>query len=162
MSVGTRIMQIRSQKGMSQRVVGERAGIAGSYLSRIENRHIEPGPKTLQKIAQALEVPLGELFQERGGGLGTLQCVITSSGNCIMDLLRANRGKPPQPGVEGYTPRQVQLLRMASYLVQAGDTRLLDALEVLLGGLLNSDRNKPATHVPASSNQVQEGSSPPA
>ena len=36
MSIGTRVMQIRNQKGVSQRQLSERCGIAGSYLSRIE------------------------------------------------------------------------------------------------------------------------------
>jgi transcriptional regulator with XRE-family HTH domain len=142
MSLGTRIMQIRSQKGLSQRELGERTGIAGSYLSRIENRRLEPRPKTLRKIAEALGVPVSELFQERPGGPTTLQCVITSSGHCVMDLLRAGRGKPPQAGTESYSPRQLQLLRMTNYLIQTADGRLLETLEVLLGALLNADRGQ--------------------
>jgi hypothetical protein len=59
-----------------------------------------------------------------------------------MDLLRASRGKPPLSGAETYTPRQLQLLRMASYLIQSGDGRLVDSLEVLLGALLSADRTK--------------------
>jgi hypothetical protein len=42
--------------------------------------------------------------------------------------------------MESYSPRQLQLLRMASYLIQAADARLLDTLEVVLGALLNADR----------------------
>ena len=142
MSLGTRIMQIRSQKGMSQRQLSERSGIAGSYLSRIENRHLEPRPKTLRKIAEALEVSVSDLFQDRPGGVASLRCLITASGECVMDLLRASRGKPPLSGAETYTPRQLQLLRMASYLIQSGDGRLVDSLEVLLGALLSADRTK--------------------
>lgn len=142
MSLGTWIMQIRSQKGMSQRQLSERSGIAGSYLSRIENRHIEPRPKTLRKIAEALGVPVSDLFQERPSEVASLRCLITASGKCVMDLLRASRGKPPLPGSESYTPRQLQLLRMANYLIQSGDGRLVDSLEVVLGALLSVDRAK--------------------
>ena len=142
MSIGTRVMQIRTQKGLSQRQLSERSGIAGSYLSRIENRRLEPRPKTLRRIAQALGVSMGDIFQERSEGQGTLQCVITSSGNCIMDLLRASRGKPARTDTEGYNPRQLHLLRMANYLIQSADARTLDSLEVLINALLSADQTK--------------------
>lgn len=141
MSLGTRVMQVRTQKGFTQRQISERTGIASSYLSRIENRRLEPRPKTLQKIAEALGVPVTDFFQDRPGARPeAFQCVITASGHCVMDLLRARRGKPPQPGTESYNPRQLQVLRMAGYLIQTGDARLLDTLEVVLGALLNAGR----------------------
>jgi DNA-binding XRE family transcriptional regulator len=140
MSIGTRVMQIRNQKGITQRELSERSGIAGSYLSRIENRHLEPRPKTLRKIAEALEVPLAEFFRDHDENHPGIQCLITASGRCVMDMIHASHGKAPQPGAEAYTPRHLQLLRLAAYLIQSGDTRLLDALEVVLGALLSSDR----------------------
>jgi transcriptional regulator with XRE-family HTH domain len=141
MSIGTRVMQIRNQKGISQRQLSERSGIAGSYLSRIENRHLEPRPKTLRRLAEALDVPLAEFFQDHEENLAGTQCLITPSGRCIMDMIHAGQGKPPRPGAEAYTPRHLELLRLASYLIQSGDARLIDALEVLLGALLCSGRN---------------------
>jgi len=148
MSIGTRVMQIRSQKGVSQRELSERSGIAGSYLSRIENRHLEPRPKTLRKIAAALQVPLAEFFQEHAENLAGVQCVVTPSGRCVMELIRASQGKPSQPGVERYTARHLRLLRLAGYLIQSGDTRLLDALEVVLGAMLSTDASQ-ASHLPS-------------
>jgi len=139
MSIGTRVMQIRNQKGVSQRELSERSGIAGSYLSRIENRHLEPRPKTLRKIAEALEVPLAEFFQDREESLAGVQCVVTPSGRCVMDLIRSSQGKPAPPGAERYTARHLRLLRLAGYLIQSGDRRLLDALEVVLGAMLSND-----------------------
>jgi len=139
MSIGTRVMQIRNQKGVSQRELSQRSGIAGSYLSRIENRHLEPRPKTLRKIAAALEVPLAEFFQEHAEKLPDSQCMLTPSGRCVMDLLHASQGKPPQAGAERYTPRHLRLIRLAGYLIQSGDRRLLDALEVVLGAMLSND-----------------------
>ena len=141
MSIGTRVMQIRNQKRLSQRELSQRSGIAGSYLSRIENRHLEPRPKTLRKIAAALGVPLAEFFQDHDEDLSGNRCVITASGKCVMDMVRAPHGKTAPPRAEAYTPRQLQLLRVAGYLIQSGDTRLLDALEVVLGALLSSGRS---------------------
>jgi transcriptional regulator with XRE-family HTH domain len=119
MSIGTRIIQLRNQKGMTQRDISERTGLAGSYLSRIENRHLEPRPHTLRKIAKALGVPISELFQEGSAQL-----------------------KPAEPRGESYSPRQLELLRMANYLIQTADVRLLDSLDVLLGALLNVEQRK--------------------
>jgi transcriptional regulator with XRE-family HTH domain len=147
MSIGTRVMQIRNQKGITQRQLSQRSGIAGSYLSRIENRHLEPRPKTLRRLAEALDVPLGEFFQERDEHLAGVQCLVTPSGRCIMDMIRAGQGKSPQPGAEAYTPRHLELLRLAAYLIQSGDQRLLEALEVMLGALLSTDRSH-SDHLP--------------
>ena len=144
MSIGTRLIQLRNQKGLTQQQLSNLTGLAPSYLSRIENRRLEPRPHTLRKIASALGVSMSDVFQERSTQLGTLQCVITSSGNCIMNLLHSSRGKPIQAPVESYTPRQLQLLRMTNYLVQTADKRLLDSLEVLLGGLLSAAQQKAA------------------
>ena len=142
MSISTRIIQARNQKDLSQAELGRRSGLAGSYISRIENRKIDPRPKTLRKVAAALGVPLAELFREGTSNAPLPQCVITSSGNCIMEILknRPRRGAPR--GAEHYSPRQLQLLRMANFLVQSGDARLLDTLDVLLGSLLASAGGK--------------------
>ncbi len=140
MSIGTRIIQLRNEKGLTQQQLSEKTGLAASYLSRIENRRFEPRPQTLGKIASALGVTVSEIFQEQPTHLGTLQCVITSSGNCVMNLLQSNRGKKPHTAEESYSPHQLQLLRMANYLIQSADKRLLDSLEVILGALVSAER----------------------
>jgi DNA-binding XRE family transcriptional regulator len=136
MSIGTRIIQLRDQKGITQQQLSDRTGLAASYLSRIENRHLEPRPQTLRKIALALGVPISEIFQERSVQLGTLQCLVTASGNCVMNLLQSSHGRRAPAAAESYTPRQLRLLRMANYVIQTADKRILDSLEVLLGALL--------------------------
>jgi transcriptional regulator with XRE-family HTH domain len=138
MSIGTRILQIRNRQNLTQKILSERTGIATSYLSRVENRRLEPRPKTLRKIAEALGVPVAELFEETPTAHEPHRCAITASGNCIMELLRSDRGKPAQTPLESYSQRQLQLLRVANYLIQSGDPRLLDTLDVLLESLLKS------------------------
>jgi transcriptional regulator with XRE-family HTH domain len=136
LSIGTRIIQIRNQKNLTQEQISRRSGIATSYLSRVENRRLEPRPRTLRRIADALGVPVSDFFMEGAQVLQTSQCAITVSGNCIMESLRSGRGKAANAGVESYTPQQLQLLRMANYLIQSGDSRVLDALDLLLNALL--------------------------
>ena len=160
MSIGTRLIQLRNEKRLTQQELSERTGLAASYLSRIENRHLEPSPHTLRKIALALGVPMSEIFQDRSTQLGTLQCLVTASGNCVMNLLHSSHGKRSQSAEESYDPRQLQLLRMANYLIQSGDKRLLDSLEVLLGALLNAEQHKtpaPGNAPPAATGGGMEG-----
>lgn len=138
MSIGTRIIQARNQKNISQRELSERSGIASSYLSRIENRRLQPRPKTLRRIAEALGVPLADFFREGRAGQAMPQCAITPSGDCLMEGLRSRRRKGQRREIEAFSPRQLQVLRTACYLIQTGNSRLLDALDVLLGALLAS------------------------
>jgi hypothetical protein len=62
-----------------------------------------------------------------------------------MNLLHSSRGKKNQPPEESYNPHQLQLLRMANYLIQSADKRVLDSLDVLLGALLNAEQHKTST-----------------
>jgi transcriptional regulator with XRE-family HTH domain len=144
MHLGTRILQARTARSLSQAELARRTGLAASYLSRIENRKIEPRPHTLRKIAEALGIPLAELFREGATAATLHQCVVTMSGNCIMESLRSRtrRAAPAAPGGESYTPRQLQLLRMANYLILNGNDRVLDSLDLLFSSLMASEENR--------------------
>jgi hypothetical protein len=69
-----------------------------------------------------------------------------------MNMLHSHHGKRVEPSEESYDPRQLQLLRMANYLIQTADKRLLDSLDVLLGALLNAERNKSPGKFPLPAN----------
>ncbi len=152
MNIGTTLIYIRNEKQVTQRELSQRTGLAASYLSRIENRRLEPRPRTLRKIADALGVPVGRFFEETPGQRSKAGCVITFSGSCIMDLVRSGRGRVPRAVAESYTPQQIQLLRMANYLVQSREARVLDALDLLFTSLLASagDKRRLAPPAPAS------------
>ena len=144
MTIGTRILQARNQRNLSQTELARRTGLAASYLSRIENRRIDPRPKTLRKIAEALGLPIAELFREGAAAAALHQCAVTMSGSCIMDSMRSrkNRRRKAQPGTESYTPRQLQLLRMSNYLIQNGSARVLDSLDLLFSSLMSSAESR--------------------
>lgn len=55
--------QVRYQRGMSLRELAERAHIAKSYLQRIEAGDASPSLEVMVRIAQALAVPLDELYR---------------------------------------------------------------------------------------------------
>lgn len=55
------IKEVRKVKGLSQQELGERLGVSGAYIQQIESNKKNPSMKTLQRIAKALEITLGEL-----------------------------------------------------------------------------------------------------
>ena len=61
--MGYRIREIRESKGMSQAELCEKSGITRTTIWKLELGEDEvTTSKTLLKIAEALEVPVGELF----------------------------------------------------------------------------------------------------
>ncbi|MBF0614835.1 MAG: helix-turn-helix domain-containing protein [Magnetococcales bacterium] len=60
-----RIQQFRQQRGLSQRGLAEKAGISGAGLSQIESGQTSPSVATLEKLADALELPLASFFSEQ-------------------------------------------------------------------------------------------------
>jgi transcriptional regulator with XRE-family HTH domain len=64
MKIGTTIRGYRLQKGLSQGDIEKRTGLLRCYLSRVENGHTVPSLDTLSKIANALDLPLSQLFAE--------------------------------------------------------------------------------------------------
>ncbi|HYT22030.1 MAG TPA: helix-turn-helix transcriptional regulator [Candidatus Polarisedimenticolia bacterium] len=64
MDVGDRLKQFRELRGLSQGKIEELTGLPRSYISRVENGHIIPSVKTLQRFARALDMPLYQLLYE--------------------------------------------------------------------------------------------------
>lgn len=61
MSIGERIRQFRTNQKMTQKQLGERAGIAEPTIRKYESGKLNPKKETLQKIANALNIPMHEL-----------------------------------------------------------------------------------------------------
>lgn len=66
-AVSQRIKEIRKKKGLSLQDLAQRSGFSTAMLSQIENHVISPSLGTLIKLAQALEMRLGELIAGPGG-----------------------------------------------------------------------------------------------
>ena len=62
MPTGAKIKEIRKQKGLTQKQLGDLCGMADSAIRRYENGHANPKIETLKKIASALEVSLDSLL----------------------------------------------------------------------------------------------------
>jgi transcriptional regulator with XRE-family HTH domain len=62
--IGQRLRTIRESKSLSQGDIEKRTGMLRCYTSRVENGHTVPSIETLAKYAQALEIPLYQLFYD--------------------------------------------------------------------------------------------------
>jgi len=64
--IGTKVKQLRLERGLTLSELAERAGVAKSYLSSIE-RDIQTNPSIhfLEKICAVLGVPLETFLQEK-------------------------------------------------------------------------------------------------
>jgi transcriptional regulator with XRE-family HTH domain len=61
-TLGVSLRRLREQQGISVRGLAERADISPSFLSQIENGQCSPSISSMEKIAQALGVTLGQFF----------------------------------------------------------------------------------------------------
>jgi transcriptional regulator with XRE-family HTH domain len=141
MSVGKALLRVRQERALTQSQVSERAGLATSYVSRIENNRVQPTMRTVQRLAQALGVPLSTLFrlEERAGAATIHECPVSSSGECIGELIRNQHGRKPdlRYGVE-----ELRLLRMTDFLVRSASKDVRKALAVLLEALVDQARRE--------------------
>ncbi len=64
MILSERLRSIREQKNMTQGDIENRTGLKRSYVSRLEHGRTIPSLATLEKFAQALEVPLYQFFYD--------------------------------------------------------------------------------------------------
>ena len=62
--IGERLRAIRESKNLSQGHIEKRTGLVRCYTSRVENGHTVPSIETLAKFAQALDVPLYQIFYD--------------------------------------------------------------------------------------------------
>lgn len=62
--VGSRLRQLRQERGKSMRALARDSGLSTNALSMIERARTSPSVSTLYKIAEALEVPITAFFRE--------------------------------------------------------------------------------------------------
>src|ERR1700683_3478584 len=67
MGIGEKVRVLREQKNMSQGDIEKRTGLLRCYISRVENGHTVPAIDTLEKLADAMEIPLYQLFYDGEG-----------------------------------------------------------------------------------------------
>jgi transcriptional regulator with XRE-family HTH domain len=74
--IGCAVQRLRRMRGISQGQLGRMVGLRRTYLSRVENDHVMPGPAIVLRIAQALRVEMQDLFApqpKRGNGTAQME-----------------------------------------------------------------------------------------
>lgn len=67
--IGAQLVRLRNARGLSQTQLARWARIPRSYVSRMENDHLTPGPRIASRLAATLEVAIVDLLScepERG------------------------------------------------------------------------------------------------
>lgn len=140
MSLGHKITQLRLKAEMTQRKASELTGLATSYLSRLENGHINPSIGTLSKISKAFGVPLYSFFASESGLEQRDRCPISPSGQCILDLPFCSttdcRGQSPKKAAECYTSQQLKTLSICNLLLQTDKPKIVKSLLTVIESLL--------------------------
>ncbi len=67
-ALGTRIKALRGERGLQQRQLAEKAGLTPSMVSQIESGRPPPSPPPPGKLAGALGMPIGQLFEPAPNG----------------------------------------------------------------------------------------------
>src|SRR5215207_8413574 len=64
------VRRMRREKGLSQQELADLAGVGQDSISAIETGKHEPHPRTLRKLANALDVEVADFFKEPAVPLG--------------------------------------------------------------------------------------------
>lgn len=62
MSLGTRIRQTRTQKGITLQDLSDRSGLSKGFICQLENDKASPSLQALEKLSAGLGVPIAFLF----------------------------------------------------------------------------------------------------
>jgi transcriptional regulator with XRE-family HTH domain len=62
LTIGRKLRELRDQRHLTQQEMAAKAGVPRTYISRIENARLLPGPVMLRRIAEALDVEILDLL----------------------------------------------------------------------------------------------------
>lgn len=61
-SIGRKVRELRTERGISVRTLAARAGFSPSFISQMESDAVSPSIASLEKVAEELGVSLGQFF----------------------------------------------------------------------------------------------------
>lgn len=125
--VGRRLSNARLQRGLAQAQVARAAGLAPSYLSRIESGKVRPAFPKVMRIVRAIGADVTEIVgPDESGKNARGPCPVTARGQCLIDLIA------PVADREHYTPRELRLLRRFAVWLKDAQPNRVRAIELLL------------------------------
>lgn len=94
MPTGSRIKEIRKQKGLTQKQLGEKCGMYESQIRKYENGKANPKIETLQKIATALECNLSDLMDSDEYKLHNIELAIKKANDSVLEKNEEIKDEP--------------------------------------------------------------------
>lgn len=89
MRIGKIIRNYRTKYGMSMSYFSRMSGISKPYVSMLEaNTKINPSVKTLQKISNAVDIPLDDLFRMLDDDQSNINTILDSEERNLIDAYR--------------------------------------------------------------------------
>ena len=70
--VGEHVRRLRGEAGLSVRALAKQTAFSPSFISQLENGQVSPSISSMERIAGALGVTLGQFFHTAAGGEGGL------------------------------------------------------------------------------------------
>jgi transcriptional regulator with XRE-family HTH domain len=70
LTIGRKLRELREERNFTQQEMASKAGVPRTYISRIENARLLPGPVMLHRIADALSVAILDLLPQTKNGIG--------------------------------------------------------------------------------------------
>ncbi len=123
--IGRRLGSARAQRGMSQGTLSRLSGLAPSYVSRIENGHVQPTLATVLKILHALRMGLDELIAPEPAARALQPCPVSPRGSCLLELIRSEAEVARDARHLFFSPREVAVLRaLAGWMKEAPGERV--------------------------------------
>jgi len=137
--IGKRLGSVRAQRGLSQGTVSRLAGLAPSYLSKIENGRIQPTFPTLWRILRALHADFGDVLSADPASPGRpAGCPISASGECLGQLIRSEAEVARDRRRVFVSTREVKLLHDLLEWLKRTSPEHARALELLLEDVVRS------------------------
>ena len=138
--LGRAILKLRHEKGLTQADLGSRAGLAATFVSRVENERIEPSLASLARLARALDVRVADLFNAVEGlhEPPCHVCPVSSTGECVGSLFAPARGREAEGDKAIYRPADLSILRLADHVVRRGSKETIAALRTVLEALADA------------------------
>jgi len=137
--IGKRLGSVRAQRGLSQGAVSRLAGLAPSYLSKIENGRIQPTFPTLWRILRALHADMAEVLSaDPQAPRRPLGCPVSATGECLGQLIRSDAEVARDRRRVFVSTREVQLLRDLLAWLKKASPEHARALELVLEQLLGA------------------------
>lgn len=83
--ISQKIRQLRQAQGMTVEQLASRSGVSKGFISQVENFRTTPSLKVLQRIADALGVDMGGLFQSENQAPACSYCHLDEGEELVRD-----------------------------------------------------------------------------